>query len=440
MPALLLNSEPISADRYENELKNLQGNILQGHGRAQSVFLCLRFKYDDGDPVRKINLKNKMSRLANRITSAYQQRRESQWFKENKSQTLFCSFLLTAKGYRELGLQPPRGDDAFKRGMAARSGLNDPPFEKWRKDYQQEIHAMLLLAHDDEKALDTHLKAFKELIESFAYICVEEKGAWQDKSNRREHFGYVDGKSQPLFFKGKATGGALAWNPGTGPNLLLVQDRYGGLYGYGSYFVFRKLEQDVRRFKSNVISLAERLEQISKGTAQEKEEERIQRAYALVMGRFQDGTPITSYSEPQGYSNDFNYEQDKKGLKCPSHAHIRQMNPRQKKRPDRHFIARRGIPYGDETNGGLLFMCYQATIREQFEWLQRRASGAMRDPVIGQKKNDADKQLWPSKRNSKENMQEFSFDSCVTFLGGEYFFAPSIYFLKNLSAIEPNLH
>ncbi len=85
----------------------------------------------------------------------------------------------------------------------------------------------------------------------------------QDKSI--EHFGYTDSLSQPLFFQsdlewerqqGERT---HVWDPGAGPDLVLVPDPYGREgCDSGSYLVFRKLEQHVRAFKEDgQYSLAE---------------------------------------------------------------------------------------------------------------------------------------------------------------------------------------
>ena len=51
----------------------------------------------------------------------------------------------------------------------------------------------------------------------------------------------------------------------------------------------------------------------------------------MVMGRFRDGTPVVLQSTPGQYDpvpNNFNFEKDSLGLRCPFQAHIRRMNPR----------------------------------------------------------------------------------------------------------------
>ena len=76
-----------------------------------------------------------------------------------------------------------------------------------------------------------------------------------------EHFGFADNISQPLFFekdvaKHMTGSGRRAWDSSAGPNLVLVQDPYGGANACGSYLVFLKLEQNVRDFALKVQDLA----------------------------------------------------------------------------------------------------------------------------------------------------------------------------------------
>jgi Dyp-type peroxidase family len=184
----------------------------------------------------------------------------------------------------------------------------------------------------------------------------------------------------------------------------------------------------------------------------------------MVIGRFEDGTPVALSGAALGANtpaNDFVYgdpNTDPQGYRCPFSAHIRKTNPRgdpngqtldeQKS----HRIVRRGMPYGDptppssnlealpETGVGLLFQCYQANLAHQFEFLQRAWAnnaemarpGTGIDPVIGQSSNGSIPDLRFPTRWGAPGSTPFSFHSVVTLKGGEYFFAPSITFLKGL--------
>ena len=51
----------------------------------------------------------------------------------------------------------------------------------------------------------------------------------------------------------------------------------------------------------------------------------------MIVGRFDDGTPLTlqrTDGAAQAIMNNFTYDSDGDGHKCPFHAHIRKTNPR----------------------------------------------------------------------------------------------------------------
>lgn len=444
-------------------LRNVQGNILRAHGRNRSVHILLHFKHDTLDP-EKTKIKKWISHCAQHITSAQRQLEESHDFRAyNIPGRLFCSFFLSATGYRFLGLEPPgeRGHESFKKGMASRvKKLNDPQLKDWGPGYQEDIHAMLLLADDDEHFLLRVARNYLEAVKAFAKICVVEHGnvMRNEHDQRVEHFGYVDGRSQPLFFEKdvekerQENGGTSTWNPGAAPHVVLVKDPYGNPDGrwtpaYGSYFVYRKLKQDVEGFRQRIKDLAAKLE----GTQTQRQE----RAEALVMGRFRDGTPVVACHRASGgpgpIPNDFDFHDDRAGQKCPIQSHIRLMNSREMGKPAAPLIVRRSIPYGQYRKAqmgtspdvGLLFMCYQRNIFEQFEQLQDlwANNSIAPDPIIGQKKKGQTyEQKWPVNwDDTAEKHISFDFHSFVDFKGGEYFFVPSIRFLKILAKIPSNL-
>ena len=105
-----------------------------------------------------------------------------------------------------------------------------------------------------------------------------------------EHFGFEDGISQPLSLKTDierwAAGAAQKWDPTANPfSLLLVRDAIAP-HTYGSYAVYRKLEQDVAGFRSQTMRLAELVDQPGD----------LARAGALAVGRLSDGTPLVARS------------------------------------------------------------------------------------------------------------------------------------------------
>src|SRR5262249_17140580 len=114
---------------------------------------------------------------------------------------LFANFLLTHKGYEILGVPSPR-DRRFVAGMkASRADLADPDPTEWEEGYRGEIHASILLAHDDESELNREARIILQEVREFADVVAGERGKAMRNDNDKtvEHFGYADGRSQPLF-------------------------------------------------------------------------------------------------------------------------------------------------------------------------------------------------------------------------------------------------
>jgi Dyp-type peroxidase family len=475
----LNNKSPIDENdlKVQALLERLQGNILKGHGREFSVHIFFSFG-DDIPAVRR-----QLAELTRQyVTSALRQYQEARKFKASGTPGgLFGNLFLSASGYRRLGFDPAKllpeersiAKSSFATGMAAHAAEDfaDPPQEQWDPGYQNEIDAMILLAGGDEGRLLRQSLQIANAIAAKNTIRAVELGKVlrNAKGEGIEHFGYVDGLSQPLYLKSDfdfdENGARIAdrkgskidiWDPFEPLRRILVRDHgVDDPLCHGSFLVFRKLEQDVKRFKLRERELAEEL------GLQGSERER---AGALAVGRFKNGTPVT-LSKTDGFNpakeNNFNFDNDREGLKCPFHAHIRKANPRGDLQlyrgaaeAEERFrrITRRGITYGDRPNQpqsiddlpsggvGILFMCFQASIRRQFAFMQRTWLSSPRfvlrgtglDPVAGQASSPpAVKQTWSKEYGGPPDTQ-FHFESYIRMKGGEFFFASSIPFLRGL--------
>lgn len=444
-------------------LENLQGNILKGHGRDHTVHIFFRLD-DDADAVRE-----GLKAVVANVTSAAEQHEQTTRFKRfGIPGGLFANFFLSASGYQALGVDPSVFDDPhFTTGMkAGRAALADPSVETWEEGYRgSRIDAMLLLADDDGAFLLRRAGDVIREIERFAAVIAVERGVAlrNDEGEGIEHFGYADGRSQPIFYASDlaSEGTTNIWDPAEPLRLALVSDPLSGDEDtFGSYFVFRKLEQDVRRFTIREHELADELG--LQGPDRE-------RAGAMAVGRFRDGTPLV-LSQTDGFipakENDFDYSNDAEALKCPFHAHIRKTNPRGDTTREfgvpideerKHRVVRRGITYGDRNRHpnafqalddlpvggvGLLFMCFQSSLSEQFVFMQQswaNSEGFVRpdtgiDPIIGQGEDPAAQQWLPSYGTTDPPAVSTRFSDFVTMKGGEFFFAPSMPFLKRLKA------
>ena len=463
---------------------DLQGNILKSHGRNFTGQLLVKFNPDKQAAVRAF-LK-KLAR-SGRITSARRQQADSDLFNAQKSQgkrptqKFFRGLYLTAQGYETLGFADlHQFDPQFQDGMkASQANLHDPVVEDWERGYQIDGDALFLFAHGVEATLRAEMIKFSGILreDGKAKILATEygKGFTNAVGDHLEHFGYVDGISQPDFFTQSPPVLHEHWNPIAPLSLVLVPDPMGTPdQSFGSYYVFRKLEQNVRGFKEMEEQLA---------TALELTGDDAERAGALVVGRFENGMPVTMSETASsvtlndnviGKINDFNYGQevggfdDLTGGRCPFQGHIRKTNPRgtggaESAADERgHLMARRGITYGERLvepknkpdldempteDVGLLFASFQNSIANQFEFMQKNWANLASfpfsnpgstgvDPVIGQAPDgDVITHKFPKVYNntSPANFASFSgFSNFVTMKGGEYFFAPSLTFFKGL--------
>jgi deferrochelatase/peroxidase EfeB len=550
---LINNRDPIDPfnenapnyEQYKSIFMDLQGGVLKSYGRDFSIYIFVQFDKNKIDKVKQwIG-----SQIANSVTSTWKQLCHTKDYKKEisrrRQENLDCStyhgelcanFFLSYHGYIALGLDPTKlnptnpnidtkvDDPLFKKGMRhdweESYRLEHPPDAYWysppehwdinrrekrdqsasqENSQSSDIHALVVLAHDSLERLQESANAimskfeadtFSNERETLGKVMACEAGHVLRESNQCQSdkpptgpFGFADGISQPLFLKSDydkywQNQDIKQWDPKASLDLVLLKDPFGEDYSYGSYCVFQKLETNYQRFEREVEKLACKL-----GCEPE-------RASALVIGRFKDGTPIADHqTSGNSISNSFNYVGDNTGGKCPLQAHIRKANPR-KDRDDakleasrkKNRIFRAGVTYFDDSKlpktadtlqayldklnylkeisskpladnikniSGLLFVCFQSNIILQFskiqaEWADvrdfpREGGGKYTylEPIVGHPRTqghqgDPDCQEWPTKKGDGEDVVSYGFFGCVKNRGGEFFFAPSISFLKGI--------
>lgn len=470
-----MNLQQFPVNPTDPALDDMQGNILKGHGRQFTFNLFLSFRADQQAAVRTwiANFSNVF------VTSARKQLDETELFHaQHIPGGIFTSFYLSAAGYTYLGVpaakMPKDQTGTFAHGMqASGAALHDPDPTTWSPGLNGAngtIHAMVLIADADVHLARGLARAIRLSLAGKGTVVATERGVVlrNAKGDGIEHNNYVDGISQPVFFADEVPAHHDQWDPSAPPSLMLVADP-GGKDGnsLGSYFVFRKLEQNVRGFKANEKKVAAAV--LAPGADPEL-------AGAMLVGRFEGGTPVLlsktdTNPGPAHQENNFNFAAAGSEAKCPFQSHIRKSGPR----TDAAGVAvnktkrlvRRGIPYEDKprvrdaagnlsdkpadqpTGGvGLLFMCYVADIKGQFEFVQDSwvnsptfsRPGTGKDPIIGQPAAGpaGTTYQWPTSWGSPTK-KPAAFGDFVTMRGGEYFFAPSLSMLKSLRPATPRV-
>ena len=453
-------------------LDELQPNILKGHVRDHLSVLFLHF--DD-----QADAQTFLGALVALMKSAKTHLDEVEAFKTTGTPgTPYVGVGLSKTGYDLLGIAAAPADSSFTRGMKdpdSRQTLTDPPLSVWEPPYREDLHAVVLIGDTTDAAASTPREEVLALLPDTATVVGEETGLSQRNEHGEgiEHFGYIDGRSQPLFLtedidtERDSNDGTNVWDPAFPLSRVLVADPAApdpNLH-FGSYFIFRKLEQNVRRFKQTEDDLADDLQLV---------DEDRERAGAMLVGRFEDGTPLTLQNDEGTHHpimNNFTYDSDIHGAKCPFSGHIRKTNPRGSGGPQSpaderlHLMARRGQTYGDRadipfdgsvppegrpTGGvGLLFMAFNANINiqddfglSQFDFTQRvwannpgfpqvpAAPDPGLDPVIGQGPRPT--QTYTTQWGGTQTQEVDAVAQAVRMLGGEYFFMPSLAFLRTL--------
>ncbi len=391
----------------------------------------------------------------------------------------------TYEGLKALGLSQRSLDsfpEAFRVGMRGRAhvvgdvGPHAP--EHWEGGLGGlDIHAMGWIRTDSGEGREEAMRIIRAEMEATGGVEIrfdQDTMALAHENgigSEGEHFGFADPISQPPIEGVDAPSypgdGVLepdgTWRPlKPGEFLLGYEDEAGPagaqapdppeLRRNGTYMVFRKLYQDVAAFRRYLATAAKSLY----GSDDHYHQELVA---AKIMGRWRSGCPLDLSPEkddpaiaadPQSRNN-FTYEGDDQGLRCPLGSHLRRSNPRVTplKRATavrRHRLIRRGVEYGphlkdgaledDGVDRGLINLFIQADIERQFEFVQKEwmKGGEFigldpneQDPINGVG-GEGSQMLVPGAK------QPFLFDlpTFVKVKGGEYLFVPGLKALEGI--------
>ncbi len=439
------------------------------------------------------------------------------WRKNQAAPTRVAHVALSASGLRKLDLEEEalRGFSVpFLEGMAGSENrsrdLGDletshPSTWDWGAA-DKSVDALLLLYARTSGDLQASVATSKAAAAARGLSLVTAdplEAAWLNApgvEGFREHFGFVDGISQPaLDLDGKgepddfrrefvAPGELLlgyvnekrAIAPGATVSPTAAARRVGlaplpntprlDLGRNGTYLVVRQLEQKVLGFWGFAKAHADVI-----GSTE--------LCGAKLMGRWRNGAPLSRFPVAPGSlsgkvdENEFEFRtnKDETGMRCPIGAHTRRANPRDAllgssprsswAEVQRHRILRRGRPYGPQLPGwpdpekmlkqaagapdtgsrGMYFICINADIAEQFEHVQQRwlndptfvnPANLEVDPIVGRTRA---RSRFTVPRDPTPVLLGEHGVSCERFVrmrGGGYFFLPSRRALSYLAATD----
>jgi Dyp-type peroxidase family len=474
------------------DMSDIQGNILRGY----RSFHFARFMYFEvTDP--------KDGRLF--VANVLEHVTPAEW---GQRPTGAINIGFSFAGLCALGLQCEcltSFPSEFQEGMKARASslgdTGDAGPKHWDKTWcTGRVHVLVMCYGATAPALDQQCQRVTYQLPSG----VREVNPHQDagllqidgRPSRKEHFGFEDGITNPPVEDVRDDGPpGDTGNPdangvfGKVPvgEFLLGHRSEGGevppmpapnLFAFnGSFLVFRKLEQNVPRFRQFLRDKGPKLANslahpLPAGVSPEDY------LAAKMLGRWTDGSSLDLYPEKPANdrSNKFNYGGDPEGARCPMGAHTRRVNGRASLGFDgnilrRRRLIRRGIAYGeylrpeDEVNRekadaprGLMFLAFNASIRRQFEFVQQQwinygdefSQGDDTDPIAGARYGDGrmavpgtrvDRtqqttgrmMIQGDERTGRSPFLCAGMPRFVTTKGGDYFFVPSRIGLRLLS-------
>ncbi len=456
------------------ELSDIQGLVFFGYARQRFARYYLVSFGDQAEP------RECLSRLLHRISSADRGERD---------ETMRLNVALSADGLVRLGLDEqtmttfPR---EFVQGMAhpersialGDSGDDAPEHWEYGGGGAARLDALLMLYCRSPKELAERHKELDQALSRHGLDYVVQDA--EIPADGREHFGFVDGLTNPVVKGGPVKPEKNPFDPPIRPGELLLghKNAYGKLpfspraplkrstrdlpprcdggrfvdLGHnGSYLVLRKLEQDVTGFWSFAEQQAQKA-----GAADAAAWSKF--FAARLVGRWPNGMPLVHAPENEEALrevNRFGYrELDPHGLRCPLGAHVRRSNPRDSlgedakaslQRSNLHRIMRRGRIYSEnDGRKGLIFVALNANLRRQFEFIQQtwinnpKFAGlcAERDPLIGRHGYEVSGEQLPrifTRSLLPVRERCVGLPSFVRVRGGGYFFLPSLRALSYLA-------
>ncbi|EIN06909.1 peroxidase TAP [Punctularia strigosozonata HHB-11173 SS5] len=438
------------------DLTNIQGDILVGMKKPVESF----FFFHINDPAQfKTDMKNQLSVIASVATLISPPAQQP---------AAYVNVAFSQSGLTTLGITDDLGDAAFTTGQFADAeNLNDD-ITQWQSEFKgTNIHGVFLVCSDVGTNIESVFNSSIQVLMNSTSIVFQLDGAARPGDQAgHEHFGYLDGISNPGITD-------FTTNPFPGQSvvqngiLLLGEDgdtiTRPAWAVDGSFLAFRKLRQFVPEYNKFLLDNA-----VQSPAGNLTQQQGADLLGARLIGRWPSGAPVDltpMADDPElgadaTRNNNFDYTHPDSNITsdqshCPFTAHLRKVRPRADLN-DTNVInqaIRAGLPYGPEVTAeeaasntssidrGLAFVMYQSNIENGFRFQQTKWSSNANfifgknitsvglDLVIGQ--------AGPGLTRNNTGLDPTNFNKVIVQTptvvsnGGEYFFSPSISALQN---------
>ncbi|TVY68670.1 Dye-decolorizing peroxidase msp1 [Lachnellula suecica] len=481
------------------DLNNVQGDILLGLPKKGQTFFF--FNINDGTiPDFCIQLGHLVPLITTVAQVQDDQARISKEKEKAKAHHTNPQILdmtgvnisFSQKGLLQLSINDEIGDPAFTAGQFADvANFADDP-TKWDPEFKAGVHGVIYITGSSHSLIDSQLAKVKTIFgvggpgATITEVKVLQGHVRPGDETGHEHFGFLDGVSQPAIqgISTPANRGQETVDQGV---ILLGREGDNGIVPPGgrhdadfkfliepegvtrptwaldgSFFVFRHLQQLVPEFndflEKNALDVPIPILLGNPSGAD--------LLGARLVGRWKSGAPIDltplkddpAMGANPAQNDAFRFDVSSQA-RCPFAAHIRKTNPRADLDAfggtEVRRILRRGIQFGPEVTRaeaaakrsstdiklerGLLFACYQSNIVNGFQFVQQSWANNVSfppklgvptpgiDPIIGQAATRALVGVDPDVATKELDLTA----EWVVSKGGEYFFSPSISALRD---------
>ncbi|KAJ5226693.1 uncharacterized protein N7469_006699 [Penicillium citrinum] len=466
------------AEASAPDFNNIQGDIWPGLPKKYQTFWF--FQITDATKFKPSLGKLMDDKIITSSADALKHKEKIHEVKNSQPGTLhelaLVNISFSFKGMQKLDESKSRfRDDPFRKGMEAdmvaegRDRINE-----WMDEFKAAndgVDGVLLICGTEssvKQTADNLAKKYFSSTHGITHVLTLNGKERPGKDKGHEHFGFLDAISQPRLtgFDKKCQKGDGNYQYMCRPGRIIIghdgemnnepKSKHEPWAKDGSYLVVRKLKQYVPEFNKYLKDNAPKLNFTEDQLG------------ARLVGRWKSGAPVEKHpftDEPKDARlNEFNYNVNDH-TKCPFSSHIRKTKPRSiVSDRDMNDIMRRGIPYGPEVDPketesnetqndrGLMFLCYQSSIGNGFQFLKRSwvnlntfpadkteytgGHNPGQDAIIGQlvskPQKPSQKILTTALVDGEGKHTTTSFLPFIQSNGGDYFFSPSLKLLKEL--------